>query len=135
MGADPASALLDRLAATLWPDPADAALRAAAETLAAQPCETPEALPPPGVLSPIIATLQTRLRRDGLAGLFILLDQAEEVFGLAETPAIRRLMALLRALAADAPANIWVCAAVADQWRDYLRSAGLMAALEGARRF
>ena len=138
LGAEPATELLDRLGAMLWPDPSDAtptALRAAAETLAAQPCDTPEALPPPGVLAPIIATLQARLCRDGLAGLFILLDQAEEVFGLAEPPAIRRLMALLRALAADAPANIWVCAAVADQWRDYLRSAGLMAALEGARRF
>lgn len=138
LGAEPATVLLDRLGAMLWPDPSDAtpaALRAAAETLAAQPCDTPEALPPPGVLAPIIATLQARLCRDGLAGLFILLDQAEEVFGLAEPPAIRRLMALLRALAADAPANIWVCVAVADQWRDYLRSAGLMAALEGARRF
>ncbi|MCA3346894.1 MAG: hypothetical protein INF56_08790 [Roseomonas sp.] len=138
LGAEPATELLDRLGAMLWPDPSDAtpaALRAAAETLAAQPCDTPEALPPPGVLAPIIATLQARLRRDGLAGLFILLDQAEEVFGLAEPPAIRRLMALLRGLAADAPANIWVCVAVADQWRDHLRSAGLMAALEGAMRF
>src|SRR5262249_15842380 len=69
-------------------------------------------------------------------GLFLLLDQLEDLLADADrTAAARRLLALLRVLADCPERNVWIVVALADQWRATLGSAGLAPMLETAERF
>jgi len=133
LGDDPASEILRRLGALLGAADGFASL---VGDLAALSFASAADRMPTALAERLRAAVHRRLVESGPApGLFLLLDQFEDLLASDRTPATRRLLALLRALADCPERNIWVVIAVADQWRATLGSAGLLGALDEVRRF
>jgi len=133
LGEDPAIGFLARLGTLLG---ATAQFEPLIHELAALPFSAAEDAVPHDLATRLCAAVQRALDSAGAApALFLVLDQLEDLLASNDASPARRLLAMLRALADCPERNVWVVVAIADQWRATLGSAGLVAALEGARQF